>query len=77
MKRIGQFYEAGKDKSTQRKEFYSFRKRAIVHIDDHKKYDTREEAERDLALIMETGDFETGDFVVSERMDLTFGIAGF
>ena len=77
MKRMGQFFEPGKDKATQRKEFFAFRKRAILHIDERKKYDTREEAEKDLALIMETGDFETGDFVVSERMDLTFGIAGF
>lgn len=77
MKRMGQFFEPGKDKKTQRKEFFAFRKRAIVHIDERKKYDTREEAERDLALIMETGDFETGDFVVSELMDLSFGIAGF
>ena len=74
---MGQFFEPGKDKATQRKEFFAFRKRAILHIDERKKYDTREEAEKDLALIMETGDFETGDFVVSERMDLTFGIAGF
>ena len=77
IKRMGQFFEPGKDKATQRKEFHSFRKRAIEHIDEHKKYDTREEAEKDLALIMETGDFETGDFVVSELMDLSFGIAGF
>ena len=77
MKRMGQFFEAGKDKATQRKEFYAFRKRAIVHIDEHKRYDTRKEAEKDLALIMETGEFETGDFVVSELIDLHFGIAGF
>ena len=77
MKRIGQFYEAGKDKSTQRKEFYSFRKRAIVHIDDHKKYDTREEPERDWALIMETGEVESAAVGVSERQDLTIGMTAF